>query len=83
MSNTAETTTPAQYSGVWVNEDATPVGNADRSDYFEGTAEELAAALGGVALRVTDVSARLALPCGKDCLKREGCWSFRSFYPAR
>jgi hypothetical protein len=66
----------------WVNEAGTPVGTVEGDDYFYGTAAELAVRFEGVLVKATSVGVRVAVPCGPDCLKREGCWTYRSFYPA-
>ncbi len=71
------------HNGTWVNEQATPVGNAAGTDYFEGTAEELAERFGGKLQILTGIGARIAVPCGPDCLKRDGCWTYRSFSRCR
>jgi hypothetical protein len=81
MRITFDNTSPTPHAGIWVNEMATPVGTTDGSDYFEGTASELADRFGGHVVKVTGTGVRLAVPCGHDCLKREGCWTYRTFYP--
>lgn len=73
---------PTAYVGVWLNERATPVGNRAGDDYFEGTAEELAAHFDGEVQVKTGMGVRLAIPCGPDCLKQAGCWTYRSYFPA-
>lgn len=64
----------------WVNEAGTPIGN-NEIGYFEGTAEEAVQFLGALdAPQVRPHQIRVGLPCGPDCLRREGCLEYRSFY---
>lgn len=81
MRITFNNTSPSQHSGIWVNALATPIGNAAGDDYFEGTATELAEHFGGHVVKATGTGVRIALPCGPDCLKVNGCWVHRTFYP--
>jgi hypothetical protein len=42
----------------------------------------LAVRFEGVVARLTHrgTVARIGLPCGPDCLRRQGCWTYRTYY---
>lgn len=58
----------------WTDETGRTIGQPNDS------ATELAERLGGELVQLQQSSARIAVPCGPDCLRRSGCWVFRSIY---
>lgn len=70
-----------EFYGVWCNEAGTPIGTAV-GDYFEGTAGDLVRHLGAWDVaKILERSVRIGLGCGQNCLHREGCLIYRSYYP--
>lgn len=64
----------------WTNESGAFVLDLPKLAEFEGTAYDLAERLGGTLVENRAASVRVALPCSADCLRRDGCWTYRSFY---
>lgn len=72
------------YAGQWTDESGSFVLDVTMSVPFEGTAYDLAQRLGGELFNHQPrfQAVRVATPCGPYCLRRSGCWKYRSFYHA-
>lgn len=67
---------------MWTNEAGTVIYNKEGNEYFEGTPGDLIKHLKAwEVVSITDRSTRVGMSCGPDCLHREGCFTYRSFYP--